>query len=307
MNAARAATPVCALVALAAVTSAAPAAPGRSVAEARSAGVRYLLSRAGPGGGFSEPGAAPTSGLTAWAVLGLRAAGVPSARLAPAQAFLASADSAPGPPTDAQLALVARASLGERPAGLVARVRAIGRGPTVNSAIWAVLALRAVGERPPPAAVRFVLQRQTASGGWSWAVGGAPDSNDTAAAVQALRAAGVGGRPIVRALAFLRRHQRADGGFELTRGRGSDVQSTAWCVQAFAAAGRPPPAGALRYLLRLQRPDGSFRYSARYVTTPAWVTAQALAALARRSLPLRALAGERAAPVARDPPGVRGG
>ena len=48
-----------------------------------------------------------------------------------------------------------------------------------------------------------------------------------------------------------------------------------------------PPAGALAYLARLKRPDGSYRYSSRYATTPVWVTAQVLPALAGRPLPLR--------------------
>ena len=167
----------------------------------------------------------------------------------------------------------------------------------MNSTIWAVLALRAAGEPPPAGAVAYLLRRQTRAGGWSWSERGAPDSNDTAAAVQALRAAGVRGASIRRALAFLARHRRADGGYELTRRRGSDVQSTAWAVQAYVAAGRAPPAHALRYLLRLQRRDGSFRYSARYAVTPTWVTAQALLALARKPLPLRsATSTDRARP-----------
>jgi energy-coupling factor transport system substrate-specific component len=135
--------------------------------------------------------------------------------------------------------------------------------------------------------VRFVLAQQARSGGWAWYLHGQPDSNDTAAAIEALRSAGVTGRPIQRGLAYLARLQNRDGGFELTPGRGSDAQSTAWAIQAFVAAHRPVPAGAIRYLQRLRRPDGSFRYSKRYATTPVWVTAQVLPALARRSFPLR--------------------
>jgi hypothetical protein len=117
-------------------------------------------------------------------------------------------------------------------------------------------------------------------------VGGQPDSNDTAAALQALRVAGIRGAPVTRAVRFLRTFQNRDGGFELTRGRGSDAQSTAWAVQGFVAAGVTPPRSAFAYLARLRRPDGSYRYSARYVTTPVWVTAQVLAALAKRPFPL---------------------
>ena len=75
-------------------------------------------------------------------------------------------------------------------------------------------------------------------------------------------------------------------GFELTEGRGSDVQSTAWAIQAFVAAGARLPAKAFRYLISLRQPAGSFRYSRRYATTPVWVTAQALPALARKPFPL---------------------
>ncbi|MGH3102565.1 MAG: hypothetical protein ACRDN6_00495, partial [Gaiellaceae bacterium] len=214
----------------------------------------------------------------------------PAHQLESAAAYLAAAD--PESVTDAELVLTARASLGERPRALVARVRGAQRpsgaiGPTVNSTIWGVIALRAAGESVPGSVVRYLLRRQTRSGGWSWSVGAASDSNDTAAAIQALRAAGVRGAPIRRGLVFLRRFQNPDGGFELTAGRGSDVQSTAWAIQAFLAAGERPGGAAYRYLARMRRPDGSYRYSARFAVTPVWVTAQALAALAGRPLPLR--------------------
>jgi hypothetical protein len=105
--------------------------------------------------------------------------------------------------------------------------------------------------------------------------------------IEALRAAGVKGRVITRAVRFLRRFQRRGGGFELVRGRGPDAQSTAWAIQAFFAAGVQPPRSAFRYLARMRRPDGSYRYDARTATTPVWVTAQVLPALAGKPYPLR--------------------
>ncbi|MBA2475253.1 MAG: hypothetical protein H0V40_04780, partial [Actinobacteria bacterium] len=205
-------------------------------------------------------------------------------------AYLARGE--PGDETDVELTLVARAALGERPAELVARVQALRRpdgsiGATLNSTIWGILALRAAGEPVPAATVRYLLARQHRSGGWSWARAGAPDSNDTAAAIQALEAAGVRGLPIRRGLAFLRRLQNRDGGFELTERRGSDAQSTAWAIQALLATGERAPPAALRYLARLRRPDGSYRYSVRYAVTPVWVTAQVLTAVAGKPLPIR--------------------
>jgi hypothetical protein len=271
----------------AALALAVPAAAGPVGAAAR-----YLEARQTAGGGFAEPGAEPTPGLTAWAVLGLRAAGRSADGLARASDYLERSEDELETATDLELALVARAALGERPPALVARVRALVRpsgaiGPTVNSTIWGVLALRAAGEPAPRATVSHLLGRQSREGGWSWSAGAQADSNDTAAAIQALRAAGVRGPTIARGLAFLRRFRNADGGYELTAGRGSDVQSTAWAIQALVAAGERVPPSAFAYLARMRRPDGSYRYSARYEATPVWVTAQALAALARKPLPIR--------------------
>jgi prenyltransferase beta subunit len=101
-----------------------------------------------------------------------------------------------------------------------------------------------------------------------------------------LRVAHVTGRPVARAVAFLLGFQRKSGGFELTHGRGADAQSTAWAIQGLVAAGRKPPRSAFAYLASLKRGDGSYRYSTAYATTPVWVTAQVLAALAKQPFPL---------------------
>ena len=93
----------------------------------------------------------------------------------------------------------------------------------------------------PKPLVNALLARQAKSGGWGWAKGVSPDSNDTAAAVQALRAAGVSGGAVRRALGYLRSVRGMDGGFALARGRESDAQSTAWAIQAFVAANHPYP------------------------------------------------------------------
>jgi len=252
-------------------------------------GARYLRTHQLGNGGFAESGGPAYPALTAWATLGLRATGGSAGA---AGKYLAAHERELKVSTDLELALVAEAALGLDTAALAQRVRALRRpsgaiGPSVNSTIWGVLSLRSAGVPVPVGAKRYLLRQQARSGGWSWWPGGAPDSNDTAAAVQALRSLGVSGKPIRRGLRFLRRLQNRDGGFELRPGRGSDAQSTAWAIQAFLAAGVQPARLAFRYLDGLQRPDGSFRYSKRYVTTPVWVTAQVLPALARRPFPLR--------------------
>ena len=238
--------------------------------------VGYVQSQQRADGGFGD------AQITAWATLGLVAAG---AETGGAGEFLARQE--PKSVTEVALVAMARAAAGDRPDDLLARLRAQTPGKLVNATIWSILALRQAGEDVPEPLVASLRAAQHASGGWSWARGSAPDTNDTAAAIQALRSVGVTGRPIDRGVAFLRRHQNRDGGFELSTSRGSDAQSTAWAIQALVAAGRPPGTAAFRYLARLRRADGSYRYSARYATTPLWVTSQVLPALARKPFPLR--------------------
>ncbi len=235
-------------------------------------------------GAFAEPGGPADPALTAWAVLGLRAA----REDAPGSlAYLQANEQTLRSTTDVALVALAEQALGATPAALTARLEAAVRpsgqiGESLNSTVWAVLALG----RAPAATTRFVLAHQARRGGFAWNVGGQADSNDTAAALEMLRVAHVTGPRVSKAVAFLLTFERRDGGFELTHGRGSDAQSTAWAIQGLVAAGRRPPRAAFAYLARLRRPDGSYRYSARYATTPVWVTAQVLAALAKRPFPL---------------------
>jgi hypothetical protein len=236
----------------------------------------YIQAQQREDGGFGD------AQITAWATLGLVAAG---AEPGGAADYLARQQ--PVSATDVALVAMARAAAGDRPDELLPRLRAHRPGKLVNATIWTILALRQASEPAPPSLVRALLAAQHRSGGWSWLRGGAPDSNDTAAAIQALRAAGVRGKPIQRAVVFLRRHQNRDGGYELTLDRGSDAPSTAWAIQALLAAGADPGAAAFAYLRRLQRADGSVRYSARYDSSRLWTTAQVASALARRPFPLR--------------------
>ncbi len=256
------------------------------------AGVAYLKAQQRSDGGFAESGHGSDAGLTGWAVLGLRSVRAWPTDSAGAADYLAGSSDAAV--TDLELRIVALASMnrlvGTLATRLAGKTRPNGRiGPTVNSTFWGVIALRAAGRKVPAKTIRFIKARQAKSGGWSWYAGGQADSNDTAAAIQALRAAGVSknSTTIKRALAFLRRLQNSDGGFELTPNRGSDAPSTAWAIQAFVSAGRKPGKPAFRYLQRLQRSNGSYRYNRQYATSPVWTTAQVVAALARRPFPLR--------------------
>lgn len=252
-------------------------------------GARYLRSQQNGDGGFGEPGRASTPGLTAWATLGLRAAG-----RWPRGAADYLVDAPVRSVTDKALNILALDALNR---GVGIRARALARlrtssgriGPYVNSTIWAVLALRAAGLPAGRTTVRYLRRQQRPSGGWPWYPGGVADCNDTAAAIEALRAAGVGawGRAITRGARYLRRCQNGNGGFGLTPSSASDSMSTAWAIQAFVAARRAPGRAAFAYLRRRQQPNGSFAYRRGSRVTPVWVTAQVLPALARRPFPLR--------------------
>jgi prenyltransferase beta subunit len=251
-------------------------------------GVAFLEQRQATDGGIGERGAPADATSTAWGALALVAGGgSPDARER-ALGFLRAHEGDVRTDADAALQVLAREALGDRPDALLARLRAYRPGTLVNATAWTAIALRQAGERVPPALVTELRARQQRSGGWSWTRRGAPDSNDTAAVVEALRAAGVKGTPVSRGLAFLARCRNRDGGYGLLPGRASDGQSTAWAIQAFLAAGTKPPSAALRFLSRLRRPDGSYRYSKAYATTPVWVTSQVVPALAHKPFPLAA-------------------
>jgi hypothetical protein len=170
----------------------------------------------------------------------------------------------------------------------------------VSMTAFGVLALRAAGRGRGSAPVRraaeWLARQQNRDGGFSFSRrDGASDVDDTGSVVQALGAAGRrGSRAVKRALAYLRRAQNPDGGFGQFARTRSNSQSTAWAVQGLVAAGKDPARfhgtdsrrSPLRYLRSLQQGDGSFRYSRISTQTPVWVTAQALAAVRRRPLPV---------------------
>jgi hypothetical protein len=239
---------------------------------------QYLQSQQRPDGGFADGGGVSSPALTAWAALGLAAAGQ---RSEAALRYLQAADLNELPVASRALVATAVAALGD---GRAAEALPITAGQT-NTIIWTILARRQAGLAAPKSLVSVLLSRQAKSGGWGWAKGVAPDSNDTAAAVQALRAAGVSGKPVRRALDYLRSLRTKGGGFALGPGRQPDAQSTAWAIQAYLAAGERVPRGAFAYLQGLRRSDGSYRYSARYAVTPVWVTAQVVPALMKKPFP----------------------
>jgi energy-coupling factor transport system substrate-specific component len=166
----------------------------------------------------------------------------------------------------------------------------------VSYTAFGVLALRAAGEPAGRATARWLLGAQNDDGGFGVAPSSPSDSDMTGAVLQALAVTGRARSAAAgRAVAYLRSSQGAGGGFGQMSGRSPNAQSTAYAVQGLVAVGaaRGAVSRALSYLARLQRRDGSIAYSSTSAQTPVWVTAQALAALRRRALPLASVPRER--------------
>jgi energy-coupling factor transport system substrate-specific component len=274
----------------------------------------YLASAQNPDGGYGASTSQHSSGLyTGWVAMGFAAAGRnPASVRRNGHSLL---DSLRGEAsTPASLGDVERTVLAVRACGAsaysfggrdlvaeVLRARASDGsfGGLVNLSSFAVFALRAVGHSasfgPIRKAAGWIERQQNADGGFGFgAHGSRSDVDDTGAALQALAVAGARNRGVLgRAVAYLTRSQGADGGFPQQYGGESNAQSTAWAVQGLIAAGVSP--GSVRrkgsrspvaYLESLLAPDGSIRYSRTSAQTPAWVTAQALIALAGKTFPV---------------------
>jgi prenyltransferase beta subunit len=275
--------------------------------------VAFLQRAQNSDGGFGgAPGQTSTELYSAWAAIGLAAAGRDPVRVRRAghsvlDALRAQAATLQGP-GDIERTMLALHACGVSsrsfPGGdLVARLlrtrSADGSlGHLSNLTAFAILALRAAGypmHAPAiAAAATWLARQQDRDGGFSFATGGGvSDVDDTAAVLQALVAAGRAGSARARAVAYVLAAQNPDGGFPQQPGDTSNAQSTAWAIQGLTAAGhdaalvtRGASRSPVAYLLTLLTPSGSVRYSATGAQTPVWVTAQALTGLAARPLPV---------------------
>jgi len=315
-----------ALAALVLVNAAPP--PAEAAVPARA--LSWLEQAQNGDGGFGGAPGQRSSGLySSWAGLGLAASGRNPRDVARGRADVVDYLRAHPPGRRADIGDTTRAILLLRAAGLAPRIgsrdlvrellakrRASGAfANRVNSTAFAIFALRAAGrsrsDRAVRSGARWIAGQANSDGGFNFAgKGGSSGIDDTGAALQGLVAAGRRGTPTVRRAArFLARRQNPDGGYPLQPGGPSNAQSTAWAVQGLVAAGRNPdrqrrngarsPTGYLRSLVT---PGGAVRYSRTSAQTPVWVTAQALAALARKPFPLAPVPrAQRAAPPAPAP------
>ena len=302
-----------------------------STATSRASG--YLERAQNPNGGFGAAPGQPSSELyTAWVAIGLAAVGRPPQQLARSghsvlDSLRAGAGSLQGP-GDLERTILALRACGASTRSLagadpVAKLLSEqGRDGSfehlVNLTEFGIFALRAAGLPTSSGQVRdaahWLEAQQQPDGGYGFAArpatgAGVSDTDDTGAAIQGLVAAGVSGRPLARAKRYLLAAQDLDGGFPQQHGEESNAQSTAWAVQGLDAAStnvsrvrRDGSASPLEYLEGLMGASGSVRYSRTSAQTPVWVTAQALAALAGKPLPVAPPAAPPAAPATRHAP-----
>ena len=297
------------LPALLAVVAAVPTVPSHGTANANP--TKWLVSTQNSDGGFpSSKGASSAPMETAWSAMALAASGRDLSSVARpggmsvVERLMADAGSAGEPNEKERLLLAASAakvdvrSFGGR--DLVAQVLAlIGRdgsvGSTVNLTSFAILSLRSAGVSSSNAqlakASGWLARQRQADGGFSFAAKGsaASDVDDTAAAAQALAAAGaLSDSAATKITGYFHRSRNADGGFGQSAGGTSNAQSTAWAIQGMNAAdavGAIDDVAAAESWLRARiTRSGAVDYQKGSHQTPVWVTAQAILALSGHTL-----------------------
>lgn len=154
---------------------------------------------------------------------------------------------------------------------------------------FSVIALRRAGARAGLSeTLSWLAGVQNPDGGWGDVPGRESNADVTSLAMQAMPGTQAGDR----GLGYLRKTQRQNGGFALGGSASVNAQSTAWAVQGMIAVGASPQSikeggnSALDYLDARQAADGHFSYSSSSDQTPVWVTAQALVAAAGKAFPI---------------------
>jgi hypothetical protein len=168
-------------------------------------------------------------------------------------------------------------------------------GTSMYDTALVILALVAMGEPAPNAALRTIKRVQLDDGSWSFdgienAANG--DTNTTAIVIQALIASGdTKGKNIERGIQYLQESQLPGGfAFQLMPDAVPDANSTALVVQALIAAGEDPSAqewqNALGSLIAFQTPDGAFSYQLDPLEPNLFATVQAIPVLAGQAFPV---------------------
>lgn len=272
-------------------------------------GLDYIRSCQRDDGGFAEEGRDTNPGTSWFAVMAIVAAGEDphnwKVNSTSAIDYWRSAPDATNPEGTAELGKMVTliTAAGENPrafndhnyvAELKARMKADGQfGDFVYTTYWGALGLASAGEDVSlPAA--WLKKQQNKDGGYGWMPGAESDSDDTAAVIMALIAAGepADTPAVARAIDYLRAHQMDDGSFNYGGTSSSNAASAAWVIQAIVAAGEDPSSWSkngnnlITTFADLQQPDGSFLWTAYVADNPCGMTARAIPALLGKPYPI---------------------
>lgn len=278
--------------------------PARAEASDASRAADWLVRVQNDDGGW---GASPESDsapdMTAWAMLGLEAAGrnpldVSRGGHDPVGYLRSHVDELSSPGDFARTILALRgAGVDPRSFGGHDLVSALAKRRRANgsyegwpsSTAFAIIALRSAGaDGGISESISWLAKVQNGDGGWGDVPGSPSTADGTGAAMQAIPDTDAARQ----GLGYLRKAQRPSGGFPLGGNGAVNSQSTAWAVQGMLAVGTAPDSvreggkSALDYLADRQDSDGHYRYSPTSDQTPVWVSGQVLTAVAGESFPV---------------------
>ncbi len=258
------------------------------------------------GGWGASPKRDSAAEITAWAMLGLEAAGqspftVSRGGHTPIDYLRSHLDELRSPGDFARTILALQGakvdprSFGGRDlvSALLKRRRSNGSFEGwPGTTAYAIIALRAAGAGDGLGkSVSWLAKAQNPDGGWGDLPKPPSTADGTGAAMQAVPDT----ETAQQGLGFLRRAERPSGGFALGGNGPVNSQSTAWAVQGMLAVGADPGRAkdgksALEYLAARQDKDGHYRYSPSSDQTAVWVTAEVLVATAGQSFPVKPVA-----------------
>jgi hypothetical protein len=271
----------------------------------------YLHTLQNSDGGFSNPGEESAVSNTEWTVMAIAAAGKDPHKWekngkTPIDYLRENANLVTGS-TDYERMILALVVAGENPGDFTGRdfvlelkenyLKEDGQfSDFTYTTIWGILALSSVGEDMSKSA-EWLKAQQNDDGGFAWVPGEKSDCDDTAAAIQALIAAGEDpdSTVIKDALGYLKTGQNTDGGFKYFGSAPSNAASDAWIIQAIVACGQDPKDEAwcvngnnpVDHLLNLQQSDGSFNYTPYTRSNPGYMTVCAVMALLGKPHPIK--------------------
>ena len=273
--------------------------------------LKWLMTIQNEDGGFANPGEESSISKTSWAIMALAASKQNPHKWtrngnSPVDYIRENLNSSLGKMGTADIArtILALTAANQNPRNfsgidlvsmLKEKVRDNGQiGDFIYTTIWGIMALKAAGENVSRS-VEWLKAQQNDDGGFAWAVGEKSDYDDTAAAVQALIAAGEpkDSEVIRRALDYLRTGQNEDGGFRYFGNSSSNAASDAWIIQALVAAGENPREwkrngiSVVDHLLSLQTEEGYFKYTSVQTSNPGYMTVCAVMALLGKPNPIK--------------------